>query len=266
MVISGSSPASFTTKQVASSAENSCPCRRNRARSPRAGEARPAPPGAGPAASGSTLAGRRRTGACGVAVSQSRFHGPSPAMISKAFMTAAATLEPPLRPRLVMKGSSGSPPSRASRSLLSAAPTKPTGRPTISFGSHPLLADQADQLEKSGWRVADDEDAVTGRAAPLRMATMERVIRRALASFATCGSATKQDAVPNGPAAPCRSLSAMVVSVTMPRPAAAPRSRADRVRGKKERAGIFEIGAGVDGAPHDRPLGGGPCGVPLPPR
>src|SRR6516164_2195185 len=54
----------------------------------------------------------------------------SPAMIDSALTTAAATFDPPLRPRLVMNGIPSSSPSWTSRSLLSAAPTKPTGRAT----------------------------------------------------------------------------------------------------------------------------------------
>ena len=91
-----------------------------------------------------------------------------------AFSAAAAMALPPRRPCSVMKGRPRS--FAASAAFDSAAPTKPTGKPSTSAGLCGAAGDELEQPEQRGRRVADDDDRAVESVAPASsMPAAERV-------------------------------------------------------------------------------------------
>ena len=73
-----------------------------------------------------------------------------------ALTTAAAMAEPPWRPRRAMKGMPRG--LAISCSLLSAAPTKPTGKPTMAGGLGRAGIDDVEKMEQGGGGIANDHN------------------------------------------------------------------------------------------------------------
>src|SRR5208337_39670 len=115
----------------------------------------------------------------------------SRAIMAMALITAAATAEPPLGPRAVMKGQSW----RLKASLDSAALTQPTGSPTTRAGAGAPAANSSRRRNRAvgALPMATIPPASRGRAAS--MAAAARVVPWRRASRATSGSSIRQNGV-----------------------------------------------------------------------